>query len=369
MFLSDQIVIGDPVDAAISIGDIVLAVGIVELAYFGSRRPRRRGHPAATAIDLTAADEIDLARAVSRRRGLVGRPARRRRTPGGRRGSPDRRRARRARLGDVVLPAEVVVGAREPEDLAADGHRVGGEQVARTRQDRSGGGSPRPCRRPRTARSARPHLRSVETEVTEVVQQRGRPQVVELGAPQPHRVADLHRQRGDPGGVPAARETGHLGDHRERDDRLLRGAADRRRGARTRTRPRGAAPRRAATPRGRGSRGRRHRGTRSPSACRRRSSARSGDRPGGMRRVRTKVTASSTTSIDTELAASTVTIQRSFIGRGAAETAVDGESDRTGDQVVGARPDSGPGSGRCGASEREELGTRSPDASRRERAG
>jgi len=61
VFLSDQIVFGDPVDAAISIGDIVLAAGIVELAYFGSRRPRRRGRTAATReIDLTAADEIDL---------------------------------------------------------------------------------------------------------------------------------------------------------------------------------------------------------------------------------------------------------------------------------------------------------------------
>jgi hypothetical protein len=59
VFLSDQIVIGDPIDAAISAGDIVLAVGIVELAYLGSRRPRRRGstHPV---IDLTASDEIDL---------------------------------------------------------------------------------------------------------------------------------------------------------------------------------------------------------------------------------------------------------------------------------------------------------------------
>ena len=58
VFLSDQIVIGDPFDAAISIGDIVLGVGIVELAYFGSRRPRRRGRGAV--IDLTAGDEIDL---------------------------------------------------------------------------------------------------------------------------------------------------------------------------------------------------------------------------------------------------------------------------------------------------------------------
>jgi hypothetical protein len=58
VFLSDQIVFGDPVHAAISIGDIVLAVGIVELAYVGSRRPRRRGR--GRVLDLTAADEIDL---------------------------------------------------------------------------------------------------------------------------------------------------------------------------------------------------------------------------------------------------------------------------------------------------------------------
>jgi hypothetical protein len=58
VFLSDQIVIGDPFAVAISIGDIVLGVGIVELAYFGSRRPRRRGRRAV--IDLTAVDEIDL---------------------------------------------------------------------------------------------------------------------------------------------------------------------------------------------------------------------------------------------------------------------------------------------------------------------
>ena len=58
VFLSDQIVFGDPVDAAISIGDVALAVGIVELAYVGSRRPRRRGR--GHVIDLTAADEIDL---------------------------------------------------------------------------------------------------------------------------------------------------------------------------------------------------------------------------------------------------------------------------------------------------------------------
>ena len=91
VFLSDQIVIGDPVDAAISVGDIVLAVGIVELAYFGSRRPRRRGHAALRGtIDLTAEDEIDVREPQPTPR------ARRRRTPGGRRGSRVRPTARRA---------------------------------------------------------------------------------------------------------------------------------------------------------------------------------------------------------------------------------------------------------------------------------
>jgi hypothetical protein len=58
LFLSDQIVLGAPVGAAISVGDLALGLGIVELAYFGSRRPRRRG--SARALDLTGVDEIDL---------------------------------------------------------------------------------------------------------------------------------------------------------------------------------------------------------------------------------------------------------------------------------------------------------------------
>lgn len=65
VFLSDQITVGGPVDAAISAGDIVLAIGIVELAYTGSRRVRRRGsglHGTGEhrVLDLTEADEIDV---------------------------------------------------------------------------------------------------------------------------------------------------------------------------------------------------------------------------------------------------------------------------------------------------------------------
>jgi hypothetical protein len=40
-FLGDQIVIPDPIDEVISVGDIVLAIGIVAVCYRGSR-PRRR---------------------------------------------------------------------------------------------------------------------------------------------------------------------------------------------------------------------------------------------------------------------------------------------------------------------------------------
>jgi hypothetical protein len=41
-FLGDEILLPRPLDALISVGDIVLAIGICELAYFGSRTRRRR---------------------------------------------------------------------------------------------------------------------------------------------------------------------------------------------------------------------------------------------------------------------------------------------------------------------------------------
>jgi hypothetical protein len=41
-FLGDEILLPKPFDALISVGDIVLAIGICELAYFGSRTKRRR---------------------------------------------------------------------------------------------------------------------------------------------------------------------------------------------------------------------------------------------------------------------------------------------------------------------------------------
>ena len=53
--LSDRFAYGSPLNAAISIGDIVLGVGIIELAYANSRRPRRqRGLDRAPTIDLSA---------------------------------------------------------------------------------------------------------------------------------------------------------------------------------------------------------------------------------------------------------------------------------------------------------------------------
>jgi hypothetical protein len=41
--LDDRIVLPEPFDAVVSFGDLVVAVGICELAYFASRRRRRRG--------------------------------------------------------------------------------------------------------------------------------------------------------------------------------------------------------------------------------------------------------------------------------------------------------------------------------------
>ncbi len=41
-FLDDRIVLPEPFDAVVSIGDIVVSLGICELAYFASRKPRRR---------------------------------------------------------------------------------------------------------------------------------------------------------------------------------------------------------------------------------------------------------------------------------------------------------------------------------------
>ena len=62
--LSDRFAYGSPLNAAISIGDLVLFAGIVELAYANSRRVRRRAAPAPKHyVDLPAIERdqvIDL---------------------------------------------------------------------------------------------------------------------------------------------------------------------------------------------------------------------------------------------------------------------------------------------------------------------
>lgn len=42
-FLGDKIVLPEPLDEVLSVGDLVIAAGICELVYFGTRRRRRRG--------------------------------------------------------------------------------------------------------------------------------------------------------------------------------------------------------------------------------------------------------------------------------------------------------------------------------------
>lgn len=58
--LGDTIVLGDPVNASISFGDLIIAVGLVDLTFRASRRTRRsrRGNAPERddEIDLTAAD-------------------------------------------------------------------------------------------------------------------------------------------------------------------------------------------------------------------------------------------------------------------------------------------------------------------------
>jgi len=46
--LGDKIVLPEPFDTAVSFGDLIMSVGICELAYYGTRRRRRRGAGART---------------------------------------------------------------------------------------------------------------------------------------------------------------------------------------------------------------------------------------------------------------------------------------------------------------------------------
>lgn len=67
--LGDYIVLEEPANAAISFGDLVIAVGLVDLTFRASRRPRRarRGNPPEPddQIDLTAAELEAESKALS----------------------------------------------------------------------------------------------------------------------------------------------------------------------------------------------------------------------------------------------------------------------------------------------------------------
>jgi hypothetical protein len=57
-FLTDIIVLKEPYDTVLSFGDLILAVGLCDLAYNASRRPKRRGPSGRAAqVDLTNQDE------------------------------------------------------------------------------------------------------------------------------------------------------------------------------------------------------------------------------------------------------------------------------------------------------------------------
>jgi Family of unknown function (DUF5317) len=67
-FLSDVIVLKEPYDTVLSFGDLILAVGLCDVAYNGSRRPKkRRSRAAARRVDSTAADEQPPALATTSR--------------------------------------------------------------------------------------------------------------------------------------------------------------------------------------------------------------------------------------------------------------------------------------------------------------
>lgn len=61
--LSDRIALGSPFGASLSFGDLVIAVGLLDLCYRNSRRPRpfrrRTRHPSEPEIDLVAEELAD----------------------------------------------------------------------------------------------------------------------------------------------------------------------------------------------------------------------------------------------------------------------------------------------------------------------
>jgi hypothetical protein len=55
-FLSDIIVIKSPFNTVLSFGDLILSVGLCDVAFNASRRPRRRRHKRGASIDLNDRD-------------------------------------------------------------------------------------------------------------------------------------------------------------------------------------------------------------------------------------------------------------------------------------------------------------------------
>jgi Family of unknown function (DUF5317) len=76
-FLSDIIVLRGPFESAISFGDLILAVGLCDVAYNASRRPKRRGPRtsptprASRTIDLTTHERQERQDLPERERPLV----------------------------------------------------------------------------------------------------------------------------------------------------------------------------------------------------------------------------------------------------------------------------------------------------------
>lgn len=65
--LDDRIVLPEPFDTVVSFGDLVVSVGICELAYFGSRRRRRRSTPSRSQPRSTSTPRSSSARSSAPR--------------------------------------------------------------------------------------------------------------------------------------------------------------------------------------------------------------------------------------------------------------------------------------------------------------
>jgi hypothetical protein len=66
--LSDIIVLKEPYDTVLSFGDLIIAVGLCDLAYNASRKPkRRRAATQSKTVDLTESDQPTLSRCASTR--------------------------------------------------------------------------------------------------------------------------------------------------------------------------------------------------------------------------------------------------------------------------------------------------------------